>query len=358
MNRENSQAPSREYGIDVARVLAMFFVVLLHNLYYGNLLNHGGLSGLSWMSAWFLESLASVAVNLFAMITGYLSINRSFKPSRLFEIVLQSLFWAWACLILAYAGGIRLPANDVLQWLIPVHQFWYVDSYVGLLFLVPFLQAGVDKLSQKRFFALLVALLGVSGTFGFIGAFDLKNGYCAYWLVVMYLTGAYLKRYPLKLHHQTGKAFVLYLLMTLVSTLLEFVFFQYQKDPFIFIRYVSPLVIVGSVSLFVALSGLNIRVGWARRLLRFFAPISFGVYLIDSFVLKLPNFGNSFINAGKHGILAMYGIVLIGTAVMFVVFALADEVRLAIFRLVHMRYKLKKCDRFIKDQLYRWSSHL
>lgn len=336
----------------------MFFVVILHNLYYGNLLNHGGLTGASWMSAWLIESLASVAVNLFAMITGYLSIGRSFKSSRVVEVVLQAVFWAWVCLLVSVLMGIKLPKMAVISWLLPVKQFWYVNSYIGLMFLTPILQKGIRQLKQKQFAALLVVLLAVSGTFGFIGVFDLNNGYSAYWLVVMYLTGAYLKLYPVRFRDKRVLLFGIYLGTAVLSTIMEYSLQVHRDDPFALIHYISPLTILGSIALFILLSQMRINARWAKRLLKFFAPISFGVYLIDSFVLTLPDFGQSFINAGRQGIALMVVRVLGGSLIMFGLFAVADEGRLLLFRGLKVRKLLVRFDRRIKDWLYWLSARL
>ena len=72
----------RNYGIDMAKFLSMFMVVILHNLLQGGVLS---LSNVSFnnMGYWLLENLALPAVNIFAIITGFLMVDKNFKLTRI-----------------------------------------------------------------------------------------------------------------------------------------------------------------------------------------------------------------------------------------------------------------------------------
>lgn len=86
----------RNYGIDVARVLAMFMVVVIHNLNQGGVLKNA-ISTLGFLSSYELFNISIVAVNLFALITGYLYLGKGSKLKR----VVGLYFEVWALSVLA-----------------------------------------------------------------------------------------------------------------------------------------------------------------------------------------------------------------------------------------------------------------
>ena len=66
----------RNYGIDFLRILAMFFVVILHSLGKGGLLDNTVVDSPQYKLVWFMEVCAYCAVNIFALISGYVSFKQ------------------------------------------------------------------------------------------------------------------------------------------------------------------------------------------------------------------------------------------------------------------------------------------
>ena len=82
MNIKNA-VYDRNVGIEVLRVVSMFMVVFLH------VLNHGidypklKLFSINWFFGWFIEALCYCAVNIYAMISGYVMVNSKTRVARL-----------------------------------------------------------------------------------------------------------------------------------------------------------------------------------------------------------------------------------------------------------------------------------
>ena len=88
MNKENvpslSAGGERNYGIDLLKIVAMMFVCILH------VCNYGGVSSKSLTESFpdnhkliiFLQALTYCAVDVYAMVSGYLGYNKKFKLSR------------------------------------------------------------------------------------------------------------------------------------------------------------------------------------------------------------------------------------------------------------------------------------
>ena len=67
----------KNMGIELLRIISMFMVIFLHILNFG--INYQGLESFSanWYISWFLEGFCYCAVNIYAMISGYVMLNSS-----------------------------------------------------------------------------------------------------------------------------------------------------------------------------------------------------------------------------------------------------------------------------------------
>ena len=85
-----TESKQRAYGIDIARLTAMFMVVLLHNLGRGGILDWtlDSVSDLAYLG---IENYAIVAVNVFALISGFLSAGKPLKAGSVEKVGVRAL---------------------------------------------------------------------------------------------------------------------------------------------------------------------------------------------------------------------------------------------------------------------------
>lgn len=104
-NPRNSE--SRQYGIDIARLSAMFMVVLLHDLLQGGILDWtlDSAKDLMYMT---LENYAIIAVNVFALISGYLGVGEAFRPSKLIHLWVAVFTWSAGSTIFRMCNGAQM----------------------------------------------------------------------------------------------------------------------------------------------------------------------------------------------------------------------------------------------------------
>ena len=60
---------TRNYGIDLFRIVAMFMIVNLHVLKHGGTLEQ--VTGTQFIVTWLIEAFITCAVNCYAIISGY-----------------------------------------------------------------------------------------------------------------------------------------------------------------------------------------------------------------------------------------------------------------------------------------------
>lgn len=130
----------RQGNIELLRIICMFFVMIFHfNL--NVILRNGETSqGLNFL-ALFVNSLVSVAVNTFVLISGFFSIKLRIKS--ILSYLIQTEFYALlAVLILVVVAVLTSKTyilDGVLTGLIPLHPcgLWFVPCYALLMFISP-----------------------------------------------------------------------------------------------------------------------------------------------------------------------------------------------------------------------------
>ena len=87
----------RKYGIDLLRLLAAFMIVLFHSLTQGGVLDACIDKTSNYYISWFLMAFTMGGVDIFALISGYISYSEvpsSPKYSRLVELWLIVVFYS------------------------------------------------------------------------------------------------------------------------------------------------------------------------------------------------------------------------------------------------------------------------
>ena len=133
-------------AIDIIRILAFIFIVLLHtvNIQYG-------------INIWILlYGVISIGVNLFIMISGYLLLDKSEKMSVFYKKRIRGIFPLFIFFNIVYIFVNKVKIMPVLQGKeIVAPHFWYIYMILGLYFITPWLQK-VLKFAKKETFIILV----------------------------------------------------------------------------------------------------------------------------------------------------------------------------------------------------------
>ena len=154
---------TRNYGLDILKILSMVYVVILHALGQGGMMNKGTLGMQFAVLALFY--ITTPAVNIFALVTGYVSFTEKKKPlnrKRLFEMWFQVVFYA---LLITAICRFVIPdvvtTRDFVSSVMPLYYdiYWYFTAYFLVSVLSPFINAAVRTLSEstlrKVFFVMI-----------------------------------------------------------------------------------------------------------------------------------------------------------------------------------------------------------
>lgn len=220
----------RQLNYELLRIIAMLMIVSLHYLSKGGLLGDPARADMTpaGYTAWFIEALCLVAVNVYVLISGYFGVDArgsmSYGNRVTFTEVLKKPFQIWkqvffySMLFGCGALVIGVQEFDLYQFFsycfpIVTEHYWFATYYIVLCLLMPFLNIGISYLEQKESQYLLTGLLLVFSVSKTVIPMQLpwdKYGYDSMWFIVLYLTGAYLRRYGSKLIRTRLRAALLY----------------------------------------------------------------------------------------------------------------------------------------------------
>lgn len=237
----NNTLQKRSSALDLIRCMACFFVVSAHFFKYSEF-NGGPIRGAGIYVMMMLRTLVMTCVPLFMVLSGYLMHDR--KISRRYFGKLTKTLGVYVLASLVCALFRNLTNTDPLSFQQTVRGIleftaapysWYVEMYIGLFLLVPFLNVLYQNLENKKQKQLLLGVLLFSTALPSIG-----NIWCflelEWWLdptipmahyklvpqwweeiypITYYFIGCYLREFPLKLKRSVN--LVLIVLVMILS---------------------------------------------------------------------------------------------------------------------------------------------
>lgn len=319
----------RRSDIELLRIISMAAVVIVHlNFASVGIPKIDSLSQLFasrnlWQVA--VQSFAIIGVNCFALISGFFGIKARWNGgvSFLAQCVCYSV---GIFLIVHFFRGKEISFDGLLESCLVLshNDLWYIPAYFGLYVLSPFINAGCQLLSRRQFSAFLAIFVVFNLWSGWFwkGSFN-PTGYTLVQLIMLYLIGRYMSKYPLpKMGTRQFRlvAIVVYILASIANVVL----YPYMEASKLF-AYNSPIVMIQSVALFYALINQN----FTNRAINFIAQSAFAVYLIHKNPLV---FGDTLKPLAKAawGQYNLFGYTLWVMAVLIVLFTIsicADTLR-------------------------------
>lgn len=355
------ETKTRNYGIDLLRLISMLMVVILHVLGQGGILNYGSRISIKGEFFWALEILCYGAVNIFAIISGYVGIKSRHRYGSLIYLCIQLMFYSTIItaieVVVSLVNGQALSFGTILLHLFPsVKNCWYFSVYFCLFFFMPILNEIVNKLSRN--------ILRIAGAFVFFVfvcwtqisdvVSALKNGYSVLWLAILYVLGAYMAKYRLFEKWSIKKCIFGYFAFSAMTVLSRFciygatkIIFGEAKSVSLLISYTSPTVLLASICLVCACTKLNVGTRSAK-VISFLSPMAFGVYLIHCHPYLYNMLKNAFSWVVSIpivlGVLAVIGFALM----IFIACLFADWLRLLFFNLINIKSLSQWIEKILK----------
>lgn len=358
---------SRRAGLDLLKCVLMLLVCATHYVVTSGILPpfYGGTGLLAEgtyvhpfvrIMGLIVEAVAVTAPNTFVVLNGYLMQGSTWKKRRFLELFAMLLFYAYLVLaaVTLVTGNGPSTAYETVQMLFPLNAqyYWFMTAFLLLYLLSPLLTRGVDALDFETLKFILAALLVLlSLVKSVVPVFFVTDdrGYSTLWLIVLFLTGAVLRKYEDRLRMTALKGGVMVLIGAGTVFLISVYFWVTGATPDTAPRMTQMLSDFNFIFHYITAAGLfclfkELRIkenGVVARVASALAPYTLGVYLLHAHPslfyrwLALLTRVTGHVPAGSP--LLFPGHFLLCIAIVFACGIVADIIRDRIFRLFSAR---------------------
>lgn len=298
----------RNTALDITRITAMLSVISIHFFLNSGFYDNPILSR-AMLFPVILRTALTVCVPLFIMLSGYL-LNRKTLSIKYYSGISKTLgiyvLTALSCMLYKnIRHGVPFTPRTIVFGILDftgANYSWYIEMYIGLFLMIPFLNLMYHGLETKKkkgilvltLFALttLPSLLNIYNfeTPGWFQTPSLSESYQAivpdWWInsypITYYMMGAYLKEYPVHLKKR-------YHLLLIAGAVLLFGLFNYYRcvgGYFCWGEYTDWYGICTLILSFLVFSFLTIRNTstfpiWSKKFLAHISDLCLGAYLIS-----------------------------------------------------------------------------
>lgn len=353
----------RNYGIDFLRLLSMFMIVVLHIIDYGGCISSASGNMINYWIANTLLVVVYPCVNCFALISGYVGISAQHHIKRFIKLHTGVLFYSFLFMIIGFFIYDDISLINLMKSLFPAmtRQYWYYSAYVLLFVFMPMLNHFVISVPRKVVRSFIIAVLflvTISQTFMRVDAFNASSGYSGLWLIIMYVIGAYIRKYevfnnisPIKVAVVLFTSMAVTLGVKLLIEFLDSVVLHKGIGGGLLILYVSPTIVVSGVCLLHLCSCMKTSL-LTSKAIAFLSPLSFGVYLIHTHPVVFNHLiAGKFEWIGGGEWLQMIGHILVVSILIFGVCLIIEKLRMMIWRLVKLDRAVDKIYNFVTGKI-------
>ena len=340
----------RNYGIDLLRIISMFFVCLLHTLFRGGILDEVKIKSTNYFFAWFLEISAFCAVDSYALISGYVGVSSKCRLANFAYLWLQVEFYSLGILFVsAIIKQEMFTGGDFYEHVFPItkEKFWYFSAYLGLYIVMPYLNFSLNNMPKNvvkwnLIIGLLIIMIFSRLNDNFI---YLLRGYSSFWLIILYIVGGYIKKYePFK---KVKKLYLILLwIICIVITWVVKISIEISTESpgsgDILISYLSITIFTTAIILLELFSRITFNKN--PKIIQILSVSSFGAFLIHTHTASWDWLNKRFVSFSYYNpilfLLATLGIAL----TIYIICSIIDYLRYLLFELIKVKTFLLKLE--------------
>lgn len=298
----------RDYSLDIIRLFAAFSVPSIH-FFLNNGFYKETINGAEYYFMCIMRSFFMISVPLFIILTGYLmghkSLSKKYYPG-ITKILAIYVLASISCII--YENFTEKTSYDLKHAVFAILNFsgakysWYIEMYIGLFLLIPFLNLIFLNLDKKGRLILIATLLFMTSlpTFVNIYNFDIDNWWIhpasdnslqkllpfwwtGLWPLTYYFIGSYLKEHPPKFNWKF--CFPLMILLTIASG--SFSFYRSYGAEFVWGMWQSWYsllnILLSSLVFFCLLQikCINKAPNAIKYIIKYLSDLTLGAYLVS-----------------------------------------------------------------------------
>ena len=286
-----------------------------------------------------LRCFATSGVGVFVAISGWFSVK--LKRKGLAKYIFQVLFILWVIYGIVIATHITELNTEGIRISLSFYEgYWFVLGYLGLYLFSPILNSFVEHSTKSEFQVVLLSYYLFQSYYSWLSAwYDYYDGYSIILFGGIYLTAAYLRKYPI-VFLQKYSVILLFVVILVMATIAYFSLWKFGHAARQ-IRDDNPLMILVSVLLLLSFNKFHFQC----RFVNWLAASCFAVYLIHFNPFVYPFLMSIFkiVYMKNDGLLYVISLFLILSAI-FLVCTLFDQIRIFTWNtILRTKIKVKEC---------------
>lgn len=293
----------RYNGIDVLKILGVFLVCVLHfylNYGYSNVKITGYINILEIA----IRYIAFSCIGIFVMCSGYLLSNK--KPTKKYFLGVLKFFFVYAFIYsIFYFGTHKLHSMSFVDFFgqllsMNTGYFWYVQFYICLYLLIPYLNMIIKKLDKKQFLYFIGILIFITALPIYMESVPpletlkiirVPRIAICLWPATFYFIGAYFKKFNPKFSKRKT-AFILICTLVFIACL-SFTYSKGGSAKFVGSgKYGNLISVIITTCIFNIFYNINIK-NFLSKCFEFCASFTYEIYLClcisDIFTRKIMN---------------------------------------------------------------------
>lgn len=282
----------RNINIDLVKCIAVYSVISVH--FFANVGLYKIIIARGDFFTIIFRSLFMICVPLFIITTGYLMKNKELNKKYYYGVIrVLTIYFLDGLLLMLYrhiyygeSFTIRHIINTILSF--NISYSWYVEMYLGLFLLIPFINLIYNNLKSNREKVVLIITMLILTSFQ--GILNIKYLILADWWtrlypITYYFIGCYLRENKININR--GLNIVLFFLSIIISAFVNIHLSIGNTFAFgIFNDWGSILNVIPSVLIFIYIMNINmerlsIKI---KRIIVKISELSLGIYLTSAII--------------------------------------------------------------------------
>lgn len=350
----NVSVSHRNYGIDLLRLVAAFYVIILHTINQGGIYEATADYSYQNLISRMLLIVSYCAVNIFGLISGYVGYREPLKKTSYAGYLPLWLTVVFYGVVFAVVYLILIPDTftykEIIKAVLPVtgKTYWYFSAFTMVFFFAPFLNRIICYSSEKELKWLFLLICCVITPVEFLSnSFAMGNGYSAHWLVLLYLAGGILKKTGIGSKLSIPVVFCGILLFDLCFLFLgvkwlEIHLFGFNINFNCNRTYITPFYLVAAILHVILFSKFRFP-GWINKVIAFAAPAAFSVYIVNTNPLFWVHYmKDRFVSWASSSPVGLLGKTILFAAGFVLMVVFIDYWRQQLFRLLGVHTWAKK----------------
>ena len=330
------------------RCISMIMIVMTHLISHGAILKTLELGSLRYIGVSIPECIVACAVDVFALITGYVMVTVEYRRSKIIGHWCQIFFYSIVLTIIVWLyHPDAISVKGLAKTVMPVMfgQYWYFTAYFALFFCIPFLNVLLQEKSSRTLLLTILAVFSVLPTLVMQDTFITGYGYSPLWLGICYLFGGYIRLHIENRKIPTASKCLLCFGVCVIAlwgskVILQFAALRIGISTslgYYLIGYTSPVVLLSGVFLLIAFAKIQIKSKFVIKIIQWFSPGAFGVYLLhEHFFIRQEFVTDKWIFLNQYPVVLEVLFLVLISVVVFVIGASIDRARGKLFQLLHI----------------------